>query len=301
MEKYFNIETLIAILSTVAALIGFGWTVQWRYYKLSKDNLLRNHEQDLKNFEQDLKNLENQHKNDLYKIKNEQVDKNKDLEDALKREYELLKLEIDDDKDVPLIQEAKTVYVKYLHIKSEKEAPVYRRYNDRIEEEIDVYSEYHYYRFNKYNVKNNSIKLADRSSGVVDQNILYPWKKLTFTDLPSKKLKGHIEQSVDNNDCYFSATTYYNGFNEGNEDIGMKMEMDTLEARIIIDFSSIIGLKKLFAKEPDAYKFELDGTRTKLLGLEKIAEGVYHLVAYNLKKDESLFLDFHVDWDYLKK
>lgn len=294
MEEYFNIETLVVGITTIAALISFGWAVQWRFYRISKENLISNHSEELKK-------VENTHKEKFIDFKQEQIVTNKGLEESIRKEYELKVMELDEKPDIPLVQEAKTVYVKYLHIKSEKEDPVYTRYNDRLEENIDVYSEYHYYRFNKYNIKNNSIKLTDRSSGIVDQNILYPWKKLTFTDLPSKKLKGFISQNVDSNDSYFSATTYYNGFCEGNEDIGMKVEMDTLEARIVVDFSSIIGLNKLFTKEPDAYKFELDGTKTNLLGLEKIAEGVYHLVSYNLKKDESLFLDFHVDWNYLKK
>ena len=287
MEEYYNIETLIVILSAIGTLLAFGWIVIARHYK--------------SNNEQKLLKLENEHRDELFKLRTEQEKDKKDWESSIEKEKENLELELDEKKNVPLIQESKTVYVKYLHIKNPKDGPVYTRYNDRLKENIDVFSEYHYYRFNKYNIKNNSIKLTDRSSGIVDQNILYPWKKLTFTDLPSKNLKGFISQNVDNSDCYFSATTYYNGFTEGNEDVGMKMEMDTLEARIIVDFSSIIGLKKLFTKEPDAYKFELDGTKTKLLGLEKISEGVYHLVKYNLKKDESLLVDFHVDWDYLEK
>lgn len=294
MEEYLNIETLVIILSAIAALLSFGWAIQWKYYRISKENLVSNHEEELKK-------LENINRDVFFDYKQEQNLKNKNLEDALRKDFELQQLELNKTENIPLVQEAKTVYIKYLHIRSEKEAPVYKRYNDRLEETIDVYSEYHYYRFNKYNIKNNSIKLTDSSTGIVDQNILYPWKKLTFTDIPSKKQKGFISQNVDNNDCYFSATTYYNGFNEGNEDIGMRMEMDTLEARMVVDFSSIIGLDKLFTKEPNAYKFELDGTKTELLGLEKISNGVYHLAAYNMKKDESLFLDFHVDWDYLNK
>ncbi|MEM9868352.1 MAG: hypothetical protein AAF765_11730 [Bacteroidota bacterium] len=294
MEEYLTVETLVVILSAIAALLSFGWAVQWRFYKISKENLISNHNEELKK-------LENLHQEKFLDLKQEQINAKRDLEDSLKKDYELKSMEVDRKSDIPLIQESKTVYVKYLHIKSEKDEPVYTRYSERLEEDIAVHSEYHYYRFNKYNQKNNAIKLSDRSSGIVDQNILYPWKKLTFTDLPSKKLKGFISQNVDSNDCYFSATTYYNGFCEGNEDIGTKMEMDTLEARIVADFSSIVGLDKLFIKEPDAYKFELDGTRTQLLGLEKMAQGVYHLVAYNLKKDESLFLDFHVDWEYLSK
>lgn len=45
-------------------------------------------------------------------------------------------------------------------------------------------------------------------------NIIFPWKDLVFTDLPSKKLKNIITQDISGSDTYFTATTYYNGFSE---------------------------------------------------------------------------------------
>ena len=287
-----NINLLLYALGSLVAIITTGLTIQWRYFRQKSENLERLHKAELEN-------LKAKHINECTELHQKSIEETQKLKTSLENEYKTKKSELDKKLDIPLVQEVKMVYIKYLHIRRESEDPVYRKHISRLEEDIDVNSEYHYYRFNKYNIKNNSISLTDRSSGVVDQNILYPWKKLAFTDIPSKKIKGMISQEVGSSDCYFSATTYYNGFKENNEDIGMKMEMDTLEARMVADFSSIVGLDKLFTKEPDAYKMELDGRKVKLLGLEKISAGVYHLVAENLKKGEALLLDFHVNWDYL--
>ena len=290
-----NIKFVLYFLGGLITIISTGLAIQWRYYRQKTENLQNLHKADIAN-------LTAKHNKECAELQQKSIDAIQKLKEALMKEYDVKKSELLEKTNIPLVQEVKMVYVKYLHIRKEIEEPVYKKYLNRLEETIDVHSEYHYYRFNKYSTKNNSIQLTDRSSGIVDQNILYPWKELTFTDVPSKKIKGMITQYVDSCDTYFSATTYYNGFKENNEDIGMKMEMDTLEARMIADFSSIIGLEKLFVKEPDAYKIDLEGNRTKILGgFEKISEGVYHLVWNKLKKGESLLMDFHINWDYLKE
>jgi hypothetical protein len=287
-----NIRFFVYIVGFVITILSLGLAIQWRYYKLK----LENREE---RYKAEKENAQSKHNKESAQLQQKSFDECQELkrihEEEIKNRTNLLVAK----ENTPIIQDMKMVYVKYLHIRRESQKPVYKKYINRLEKEIDVHSEYHYYRFNKYNKSNNSITITDRSSGVVDQNILYPWKKLTFTDKPSQKIQGVIAQDVKDSDTYFSATTYYNGFKENNEDIGMKMEMDTNCARMVSDFSSIVGLKKLFVKEPDAYKIQLDGRKVKLLGLEKISEGIYHLVAYNLKKGESLLLDFHVNWNYL--
>ena len=61
--------------------------------------------------------------------------------------------------DKVLIQEEKVVYVKYLYIRKKNDPPVYRKFIKRTGKYIDVHSEYHYYRFNKFNSKNNGITI----------------------------------------------------------------------------------------------------------------------------------------------
>ena len=83
----------------------------------------------------------------------------------------------------------------------------------------------------------------------------------------------------------------------------MKMEMDTSSARLIADFSSIVGFDKLFTKPPDVYinRVGVGKEKTKILGLEEINEGIYHIHKTNLKKGDVILLDFHVDWEYLNE
>ncbi|WP_189605686.1 hypothetical protein [Salinimicrobium marinum] len=292
MEELFNLENIFIVLTSMAAVITTGLAIQWRYYRHTTENLKTKHAADLQE-------LKNQHSEKYIELKQQNIEKYHDLEESLKKEYEIKKIEISEKNNVPLVQELKMVYVKYLHIRKESEEPIYSRFIKRLNKSYDIHSEYHYYRFNKYNQKNNNILLRDISSGIVDQRILHPWKKLTFTDKPSMLQEKVISQMVDNSDDYFSATTYYNGFKENNEDLYSKMEMETLCARLVADFSSVIGFQNLFTAEPDAYKIEIGGSETKLLGLEKLDEGVYFIESYNLKKGETLKLDFHVNWNYL--
>lgn len=289
-----NLELIISAVSSIVAIIVGLLGIQ-RYFQKHKIERM----QDQQKIE--VEKLKREYDNDCTAIKQNALNEYQKLKTDFEKELKLQKSESVAVNNMPLVQEIKMVYVKYLHIRKSSEQPVYQKFIDRLEENIDVHSEYHYYRFNKYNRKNDSITITDRSSGIVEQNILYPYKKQIFTDKPSQKIKGMIAQDVNSCDTCFSVTTYYNGFKEDNEDIGMKMEMDTLNARMVADFSSIVGLKRLFLREPDAYKIELDGKKVRLLGLEKNSEGIYHLEATNLKKGESLLLDFHVNWSYLNE
>lgn len=278
------LETLYTILAGIVAIITAGLGIQWRYYKNSKESITRK-------FEADLKEVQNEKEKELIDIRKE-YDKGID---EFKKSYESpVKLEDDD----PLIQEIKLVYAKYLHIHKSAD-PIYNRTIKRLDKDYDIFSEYHYYRFNKYNKENPDITLTDNSTGIVDQRILYPWQKLTFTDMPSMFQEGLVSQSVGKSDTYFSATTYYNGFQKSQEDIGAKMEIDTKKAQIIADFSSIPGFESLFIAPPDAYKWDVKGNKTKLLSLEELDYGVYLLEGYDLKKGESIMIDFHVNWEYL--
>lgn len=253
------------------------------------------------------------HKQKIARMKSEQAIKIRELtfeqnqsyqqeienvRNAAEKELELKESQSKDVSHTLLIQEVKIAYAKYIHITRENQPPVYAKYIDRLGKSIDIYSELQYSRFNKFNKENPNITLTDRGAGVVDQNVLHPWQKLAYTDKPSQKIERMISQDVATSDVCFSSSTYYNGFKEGEEDIGVKMELDTLCARIIADFSSVTFVDELFLKEPDAYKIDTFGDRSKLVGLEKLGKGIYHLVAYDLKKGESLLLDFHVNWDF---
>ena len=77
------------------------------------------------------------------------------------------------------------------------------------------------------------------------------------------------------------------------------MEFETLSARLIADFSWIKGLNCLFSNPPIAYKINQNGEKLKISGLEEISEGIFHIHLTNLKKDEVILLDFHINWDQI--
>ncbi len=309
-----NAEVLLTILIGLITIVGIGLGVQRSYYRNKVEVLEESQKNQLTRAETQysgelselkvqhgsrVQMLHRQHEKECADIRLQAETDNKRLREIIERELSEKEKKNALAKQVPLVQEVKMVYVKYIHIRRETDEPVYSKFINRLEKSIDVHSEYHYYRFNKYNRPNNEITIKDASSGVVDLNILYPWKELEFTDRPSKLNEGKIGQHLENSDVYFTSTVYYNGFNEGNEDIGMRMEMDTLTARMIADFSSIIGLEKMFTKPPDAYRRNKAGAPTRITSLLELSPGVYYLEMNNLKKGESLMLDFHVDWRVL--
>lgn len=287
-----NVEFFITIGSTIVGIIMGIIGIQRYFHKQKLERLKDKHEVDIEK-------LKSQYDKESAGWQREILEENEKLKKTINEELDEEAKNKALSKETPLVQEEKAVYVKYIYIRRKTEPPVYQKYISRLGEYIDVHSEYLYYRFNKYNEKNNFVTIRDRSSGVVDLNILFPWRELIFTDEPSKKIPGLISQDLRGADTYFTVTTYYNGFSENNEDIAMKMEMDTVSARLIADFSSILNLDKLFIKEPDVYRVSTEGKKTKILGLEKLNDGVYHINLSNLKKGEVVLLDFHVNWNYL--
>lgn len=166
-----------------------------------------------------------------------------------------------------------------------------------------MYSEHLYYRFNKFNRKDNQLVIKDTSSkGVVDLNIIYPWMGKINSTSSSDIRRGVVDKTLRNSNIYLSMTSYYNSFIEDEEDIGMRMEYDTKSAKLIADFSSIPDHEKFFIRNPDGYikKYEGDENPITYLGLKPIRTGVYVIEHENLKVDSKMELDFHVNWDYLK-
>ena len=302
-----SIKLILAILGGLIAIITTGLGIQWRYYKQKKEVIDDKYQSELLRQKAEYENKIA----DVKKSANQELDNLKNrFESELK---EAVSLKPKEKSDSRLIQNEKVIYVKYLYIKSERGKPVYRKYIERTGKYIDVHSEYHMYRFNRYSSSNNETAITDSTSGVVDLNIVHPWRQLIFTDENRKKKEDFISQNLSGSDTYFSVSTYYNGFNagegdkenedgKGNEDIGMKMEMDTENARLIADFSSIIGFEKLFKRSPDVIHKKADGSAdVKIHGLEEIRKGIYHIHKTNLKKGDVIRIDFHVDWDFWEK
>lgn len=197
------------------------------------------------------------------------------------------------------VQEVKYAYIKVLHLRRRKPGcpPVYRRFIKRLNQQIDVYDEVMLFRYEMFPRKKQNYNTVDRSSGIVDLQVLHPWQEeLEFPDKGAKGVPGVIAPVISQTShTYFTAAHYFNGFQEGNEDFAIKMTQDTGEARLIVDFSSLPGFQSIIKNLPAGY-LRCPGGEERL-DLREINPGVYQLLGKNLQKDEVLRMDFTIDWD----
>lgn len=228
---------------------------------------------------------------------------------ALKREAKRLKAIIKDNNlnphlDVDLIQEEKILYVKFIHLIPDNVPPVYFKKIPRLQKTIPVRTETLSYKYNRFNKVNNSLTIRDSSFGVVDLNVIKPWLSKIVDHPSSKQNEGEVSVNLSGSDTYLTASTYYNGIKyKDDEDYALKAEMFTKVARIVVDFSSLKNLDKIFVKEPNAYRF-FDPDKKKdnpLKVIESIDKSIYSIEAKDLQMNEMIVLDFHIDWKYLRE
>jgi hypothetical protein len=201
-------------------------------------------------------------------------------------------------------QEYKYVYIKAVHLtqRTEDNPPVYRAHVARLKRDIDVYDEYHYFRLNLFRWPRLTFTCTDRSSGVVDLQILHPWNdegKLVFTDVGAAMQPGLVSQTVQKkSNAFFTRSIYYNGLQQGNENIAMKMEHDTVEAHMIVDFSSIPHCDVLV---PMPCAVERVGDTETQVSVRRLAPGIFSVAAKDVKKETVLRMDFDFAWEVAKK
>lgn len=295
MEE-FNLETkdilTIAVTVIIATIGGLSYLIT-RFINHRFTTLKEVHQLDK---EKRRKELESNFEKEKQKLRNELNANNLELSHKYRDKNITSSVTA---KPVKVIQENKTVYAKYIHIYDNGTEPVYSKNLVHNNSRIDVFSELQYFRFNRFNSSDNSITIRDRSSGAVDLNILYPWRNLVFTDEGSKESNGQIDQEISGSDTYLSVTTYYNGFHAKDPSIAMKMERDTLSARLIADFSSIAHLKSIIINNPKVYRRSEEGQK-EIYGLEYLDAGIYHIHATHLKKGEVVKMIFPVSEEFKK-
>jgi len=202
------------------------------------------------------------------------------------------------DEDYTQIE--KIAYIKLIHIKERKEGntPVYMRYIPRLEREVEVFDEAQFFRIIKYSKPLTEINVRDRSSGIIDINILHPWQELEFTDYGSAQIEHLVTQVIDmSNSNVFCSTMYFiNGFQKGNTDYMTQMEMKTKTGRLIVDFSSLPNHKYFLTGIPKGFKRVkgFDGDRP--VTVEELRPGMFHIESINLSKGDVIGLKFEIDW-----
>ncbi|MCC7446748.1 MAG: hypothetical protein IT324_04990 [Anaerolineae bacterium] len=193
-------------------------------------------------------------------------------------------------------------YVKVYHLSNNGsgKAPIYQKYLSRLGRKIDVFDEYHFYKLNIFREPQKDFIVSDRSSGIVDMQIIHPWQQLRFSDKGAEKNESVLIQGIQQeSSVFFMRTIYYNAIQPSNEDFGMKMERDTQEARLLVDFSSIPEYETFLKGLPKGV-FR-DGHKEEQIGVIETQPGVFMATRTNLKKDDVIRIDFTIDWAVIDK
>jgi hypothetical protein len=195
----------------------------------------------------------------------------------------------------------KFVYIKVIHLtrRSDTSQPVYKKFVQRLGREVEIYDEYSYFRFNVFKRPQKGFTSTDRSSGVVDLKLLYPWQDtIRFSDKDAQIVENIISHTLQrSSNMYFTEAMYFNGFQPGHENVAMKMEDNTQEARMVIDFSSLPNHEFIVKGKPKAFLRAQD--EEKLIGITEPSPGVFSVAGSNLLKDQVLGIDFEIDWEKL--
>lgn len=210
-------------------------------------------------------------------------------------------------------QRYKLFYIKVyqLNRKIEGMAPRSEAFIERLGKKIPVYDELHYYRLNIFNSPQKGFTITDRSSGAVDLQILHPYQHLVFTDKKAGNIEGMITQTLHtDSSVYFTRAIFYNGFQPGAEDVSIKMERETEEARLIIDFTAVPNHEKLIVSRPQGFFVTTDGAARleRTVEVQELNAGIYALNSSSitstrrkkyLKPDDVLRMEFNINWELI--
>lgn len=211
---------------------------------------------------------------------------------------------------IPLIKEIrrrrdqkyKLVYVRIVHLRKRMPgaAPVCRSYIRRLGRWVDVFDEYHLFRLNIFYKERGEVHCKDRTSGAVDLQILHPWQEaLHFPDKGAAEVEGYVEQAIKKSSAVFlTKSIYYNALQPGHEDIGMRIDSNTEEARLMVDFSSLPEHEAMLLDAPVGYLCGDDDEEVSL-GVASPYPGVYTISGQDMKAGQVVRMEFKIAWDRL--
>lgn len=198
-------------------------------------------------------------------------------------------------------QKFQLVYVRLMHLKRRHQGstPEYQAYIKRINKKIDVYDEYQMFNLNVFHKKQKEFKGSYRSSGTVDPFIYFPWQPdIGFPDKGAAKVADFIEYNILNpSDTFITRCVFYNGLQDGEEDIGTRIKYDVDEARLILDFSSLRTEEQLLVTEPKSTLVAKNGIDEKPLGTIKLGECIYMAEIKDGKVGETIRMDLKINWN----
>lgn len=212
------------------------------------------------------------------------------------------------DYDEVKTQLEKIVIYKMLNLETieETQPVIYEKYIPRLKKKIKVSSEVMAIKINRFEKKVNHFKSRDRTNGdAIEVSSFLPFKlHLGDGDMMAK----HIEPIIMGpSNVYVLSGHMYNGFKNGELDLGIKAEKNTKTARLIIDLSSIPGINEIIPKPPRLFHRRLreDSDVSSAENLEDvelfeydiIAPGIFCAEIHDIKKEEGFRFEFSVDID----
>lgn len=194
-------------------------------------------------------------------------------------------------------------YIKVIHLKQIKNnsEPIYLRNIPRFsKDDTKIYDEAVYYHCVVYDKPVKNYKTNARSSGIIDTQIILPWKdNLEFTDKGEAKIEGHLSQVINEpSNIFLTVSHFFNGSQKGNEDFATRMSENTDCGRLIADLSSIPNIRNILKGIPKGYLCCKE-CKDRPLSVVELRDNVYHVSMNNLKIDDVLRIDFEFDWNLL--
>ena len=125
---------------------------------------------------------------------------------------------------------------------------------------------------------------------------VHPWLgKLEFSDKDSQLIRNMVQATVNKTSRTYAVVSYHcNGLQTGHEDVAMKMDRDTLYARLVVDLSSVPHAGSLFKLRPKAHL--RTGDATEPIGIEEYSPEIFSVTRTNLKEGQVLRIEFTLDW-----
>jgi hypothetical protein len=202
----------------------------------------------------------------------------------------------------------KIVIYKMLNLKTieETQPVIYEKYIPRLKKKIKVSSEFMATKINRFEKKVNHFKSRDRTNGdAIEVNSFLPFKlRLEDGDRKATLIEPVIAGP---SNVYVLSGHIYNGFKNGELDLGIKAEKNTKTARLIVDLSSIPGIEDIITKPPRLFynRFSEDSNimsienmeDVELFNYDTIAPGIFCAEIHDIRKEEGLRFEFSVDID----
>ncbi len=205
----------------------------------------------------------------------------------------------------PMIEE-KVLYIKMILLTNRKNAaePFYRKKIERLDNEVEVYDEAQFFEMVSYSgmAKETMARNYSFKDAAVDMNVILPRQKpATGADYigDDAKRADSVEGTINlTSNLFYSATSFYNSFQEGNTVYQTRAQDLIKKLTFIVDFASLPAGTTMHKSLPVARL--LSTPYPELLAVSVIKDGIYQVEAAGLSAGQKVEFKFDIDWSKIK-